>query len=78
MKKNPPPPDSVYLEPIWYQSTDNHGEPVVDGQAGIATGSNSVVNAGKPTPLYSPVYHVLTEHGTDSDDSEKPAPGLET
>ncbi|MGI2029862.1 hypothetical protein [Endozoicomonas acroporae] len=69
-EKEPAPSDiPVYLELIGYESTDNHGEPLADGQAGIATGSNSVANTGKPTPLYSPVYHVLTEHGTDSDDN---------
>ncbi|WP_257264078.1 hypothetical protein [Endozoicomonas sp. ONNA2] len=69
-EKEPAPPDiPVYSELTGYESIDNHGEPVVDGQPGIATGSNSVANTGKPTRPDSPVNHVLTEHGTDSDDS---------
>ncbi|MGI2029865.1 hypothetical protein [Endozoicomonas acroporae] len=69
-EKEPAPSDiPVYLELIGYESTDNHGEPVADGQPGIATGSNSVANTGKPTRPGSPVYHVLTKHGTDSDDN---------
>ncbi|MBO9484690.1 hypothetical protein [Salinisphaera sp. G21_0] len=28
-----------------------------------------MAKTGKPTPPGSPVYHVLTKHGTDSDDS---------
>ncbi|MBO9482678.1 ZmpA/ZmpB/ZmpC family metallo-endopeptidase-related protein, partial [Salinisphaera sp. G21_0] len=67
-EKEPAPPDiPLYYELIGYESTDNHGEPVADGQAGIATeGSSSVANTGKPTRPGNPVYHVLTEHGTYS------------
>ena len=69
--KEPAPSEiPVYYELIGYESTDNHGEPVADGQPGIATGgSSSVANTEKPTRPGNPVYHVLTEHGTDSDDN---------
>ncbi|WP_206679203.1 hypothetical protein, partial [Endozoicomonas acroporae] len=52
-EKEPAPSDiPVYLELIGYESTDNHGEPVADGQAGIATGgSNPLVgNEKEPAP----------------------------
>ncbi|MBO9484875.1 hypothetical protein, partial [Salinisphaera sp. G21_0] len=69
-EKEPAPPDiPVYLELIGDESINNQGEPVADGQAGIATGSNSMANTGNPIRPDSPVYHVLTEYRTDSDDN---------
>ncbi|MBO9497339.1 hypothetical protein J7438_25120, partial [Thalassotalea sp. G20_0] len=69
-EKEPAPPDiPVYLELIGDESINNHGEPVADGQAGIATGSNSMANTGNPIRPDSPVYHVLTEYRTNSDDN---------
>ncbi len=65
----------VYQELTEFECNDNHGQPVADGQAGIAAeGSNSVANTGKPTRPDSPVYHVLTE----KPESEKPESGLES
>uniref|UniRef100_UPI0019D6252B hypothetical protein n=2 Tax=Endozoicomonas acroporae TaxID=1701104 RepID=UPI0019D6252B len=68
-KKEPAPPDiPVYLEPIGYQSTDNHGEPVADGEAGIATGgSNPLVGNEKEPAPPDPVY--LEPIGYESTDN---------
>ncbi|WP_163388063.1 ZmpA/ZmpB/ZmpC family metallo-endopeptidase-related protein [Endozoicomonas acroporae] len=68
-EKEPAPSDiPVYLELIGYESTDNHGEPVADGQPGIATGgSNPLVgNEKEPAPPDSVYLEPIGYESTDN------------